>query len=311
MGKDTRARKWQVTINNPSEKGLDHEAIRAILGTMEGILYWCMCDEIGKKETYHTHIFLMGRNQIRFSTIQKKFPGGHFEMCQGTAQQNRDYIRKEGKWEKERKKETNLGDTFEEEGECPQEEPGKRTDLETLKEMIKEGMTDCDIIEAAPQYMFQMDKIGRVRQIQLEAKYKKDFRKLHVEYRYGETGVGKTRGVMEQYGYEKVYRVTDYQHPFDNYAQQPVIVFEEFWHSLPIRDMLNYLDGYPLSLPCRYSNKIACYDKVYIISNVPVIEQYPNVQESQPEVWRAFLRRIHVFNRVEKGCLGVVEGVPF
>ena len=94
---------------------------------------------------------------------------------------------------------------------------------------------------------------------------------------------------MEKYGYENVFRVTDYLHPFDNYHGQDTIIFEEFRSGFRISDMLNYLDGYPLELPCRYANKWACYHNVYIVSNIPLSEQYRN----QPvESFNAFLRRL-------------------
>jgi hypothetical protein len=57
--------------------------------------------------------------------------------------------------------------------------------------------------------------------------------------------------------------------------------------------MLNYLDIYPLELPCRYTNKVACFTKVYIVSNLDLNEQYRDVQFDYPETWKAFLRRIH------------------
>lgn len=59
--------------------------------------------------------------------------------------------------------------------------------------------------------------------------------------------------------------------------------------------MLNYLDGYPMELPCRYSNKQACYTKVYIISTIGFYEQYPTVKVDQSNTWYALKRRIHVF----------------
>ena len=57
--------------------------------------------------------------------------------------------------------------------------------------------------------------------------------------------------------------------------------------------MLNYCDIYPISLPARYSNKVACYETVYILSNTPLENQYQDVQKEEPETWAAFLRRIH------------------
>ena len=57
--------------------------------------------------------------------------------------------------------------------------------------------------------------------------------------------------------------------------------------------MLQYLDGYPITLPARYSNKVACFETVYIVSNISLKDQYSNIQKEQEETWRAFLRRIH------------------
>ena len=42
---------------------------------------------------------------------------------------------------------------------------------------------------------------------------------------------------------------------FDGYHGQDVLVFEEFSSQIPIEDMLNYLDIYPLSLPARTMTK--------------------------------------------------------
>ena len=80
---------------------------------------------------------------------------------------------------------------------------------------------------------------------------------MQVTYVFGQTGKGKTRHILEKYGYENIYRVTDYDHTFDGYIGQDVLVFEEFRSNLRISDMLNYLDGYPLNLPSRYYNKVA------------------------------------------------------
>ena len=193
----------------------------------------------------------------------------------------------------DRKHETCVDGTFEEFGECPVERQGCRNDLTDLYAMIKDGMSNYEIMEQNPAFMLNLDKIERARQVVNEERYKHEFRKLDVTYIYGTTGAGKTRSVMERYGYESVFRVTDYLHPFDNYKGQDVIIFEEFRSSVRIGDMLNFLDGYPLELPCRYANKVACYTKVYVITNIPLTEQYTQLQREQPETWCALLRRFH------------------
>lgn len=55
MAKEFATRRYQLTINNPKEHGYDHDTIKAILAKGAKLLYWCMCDEEGKEETYHTH----------------------------------------------------------------------------------------------------------------------------------------------------------------------------------------------------------------------------------------------------------------
>lgn len=89
-----------------------------------------------------------------------------------------------------------------------------------------------------------------------------------------------------------MFRVTNYTHPFDGYKGQDVILFDEFRSSLKFSDMLSYIDGHPVMLPCRYSDKVACYTKVYIISNIPLEKQYPLVQIEEPAGYEAFRRRI-------------------
>ena len=69
-------------------------------------------------------------------------------------------------------------------------------------------------------------------------------------------------------------------------------MLEEFRSDLPIGNMLNYLDIYPLQLPARYNNRQACYNFVYIVSNWRLEEQYHNMKTDNPKTYEAFLRRI-------------------
>lgn len=303
---DSRARKWQITINNPSDYGFTHDAIRECVLKLKSVVYWCMSDEIGASGTYHTHVFLAASNAIRFSTLKNLFNEAHFEICRGTSQENRDYIRKEGKYADTDKAETSVADTFEEYGELPEEHQGARSDMSSLYDLIKDGKTDFEIIEENPRFISQLDRIEAVRQIVRYEQFKNQFRNLTVTYIYGETGSGKTRSVMEKYGYSNVYRVTDYDHPFDGYKGQDVIVFEEFRSSLKIQDMLNYLDGYPVELPCRFNNKYACFNKAFLVTNIPLSAQYSGIQDESKETWKAFLRRIHHVFHCTK-ALGMLE----
>lgn len=302
MTNDSQSRKWLITINNPIEKGFSHEEIESTLSKMKTVVYWCLSDETGAEGTFHTHIFLYSSSGLRFSTLKKKFDGGHFDMAKGTCAQNRDYVFKEGKWKDTEKGTTNHTDSHMEYGELPVERQGKRNDLDDLYDMIQSGMTNFQIIQDNPSYMMHLDKIEKVRQTIRDEAFKNKWRDLEVTYIYGETGAGKTRGIMDKYGYENVYRVTDYAHPFDSYKGQDVVMFEEFRSSLRIGDMLKYLDGYPVELPCRYLNRVACFTKAFIVSNIDLRDQYYDIKRDERETWNAFIRRIHTVKYYVGSC---------
>lgn len=294
VASNTRSRKWQITINNPMDKGFTQDNIKQkIIDNFKSVIYFCMSDEVGEGGTYHTHVYICCANAVRFTTIKDLFEGGHFEMCNGSSQQNRDYVFKEGKHKNTDKEQTNLKDTHFEYGELPIERQGKRNDLDDLYDMVQADMTITDIIRDNPSYMLRRKEIeGLIYDRQLQ-QYGDTFRKMDVTYVYGSTGTGKTSDIIKNNGgYRKVYRVTDYKHPFDDYEGQKVIVFEEFRGQFNISMLLNCIDGHPYNLPCRFHNKIACYDKVFFTSNVSLKDLYRDEKYNEKETWQALLRRI-------------------
>lgn len=124
MENNQQSRKWTLVINHPLEVGLDHAAIAEILQKFIPT-YYCMADEISATGTYHTHVFLYSVSPIRFSTLKNRFAIDHIEKSYGSAKENREYIRKEGKWAETEKAETCVAGTFEEWGELPAENEEK------------------------------------------------------------------------------------------------------------------------------------------------------------------------------------------
>ena len=300
-----QSRKWLITINNPIEHGFDHARIKAAVNDLPALLYWCMCDEKGDEcETLHTHVYFVCENGLTHTQVDARFPSFHRDIARGKSSENRAYVLKDGpKFNKQSDgsysyKDTgghlhegvNFSDTFEEGGKMPVERQGKSRDADIIVGMIKEGATNEEIVNTVASAYRDLEKVERVRSMYRDAQFKNCWRELEVFYIFGRTGSGKTRSVMDAHGYENCYRVTDYKHPFDTYDGQDVLIFEEFRGSLKHSDMLNYLDGYPLLLPCRYFNRQACFTKVFIITNIPPDAQYSNVDA---ESRNAFFRRIH------------------
>ena len=310
FAKGYQSRKFLLTINNPESAGMTHEEIidRAQKFNPD---YFCLADEIGASGTYHTHLYLYSHSPMRFETLKKRFPTAHIDKAAGSSQSNRDYIRKEGKWADTDKADTRVEGTFKEFGTIPDESEEKSPKMAQLMKYIEDGLTNVEILQIDPSYGFKIREMDQLRQQLLNDRYIRENRKVNVHYIYGDSGTGKTRSIYEKYPATDICRITSYPPRgnvlFDSYKGQPVLVFEEFHSQISISDMLNYLDIYPVMLPARYYDRVACYTTVYITSNIPLEEQYPDIQKCKLETWNAFLRRIHTVTEFRKG--GIIREV--
>ena len=311
MSANPQSRKWILTINNPKDCGLDHDNMTAILSLFCPD-YFCLADEIATTGTFHTHIFIYAKSPIRFTTLKNRFPTAHIEKAFGSAKDNRDYIRKEGKWLDDAKAETSVEGSFYEFGTVPSEVEERDPKMYRLLQNVKDGLSTTEIIDEVPSFAFKSRDIDVLREAYLAEKYRTQNRTLTVTYLFGASGTGKTSGIFKKHPASEICRITDYNGKngirFDAYHGQDVLVFEEFNSQIPIEAMLNYLDIYPLMLPARYNDRTACYTKVYITSNRPLNEQYIDVRRYRAETWNAFLRRIHhVFEYHADGTVTEIE----
>lgn len=259
--------------------------------------YFCAAEEKGLEcGTHHIHIYVLFKNPVRFSTVKYLFAsGGDIRTARGTSAECRAYVSKTGaKWENDKKSDTKIESSFEEYGEFPDEKLGATCIEGLIITRIQDGATNAELISEFPHFALKgLRDIEYVRQSLRAEEYRNRWRDLETVYIFGETNTGKTRSVFDKHGYSNVYAVSNYKHPFDLYFNEEVMLFDEFTSGIRIQDMNNYLDGYPIALPARYTNKQACYEKVYIISNLELRHQYRSVQNTYPAVWSAFLRRIH------------------
>ena len=301
--KDTQSRKWMLVINNPEDHGLTTDKIIELLNLFHPD-YFCLAAEISSTGTYHIHIFLYSTSPIRFSTVKNRFPTAHIEPAKGSCFQNREYVRKDGKWEGTDKADTSVEGSFQEFGSMPSEADEKSPKNAAVIQHVKDGLTNAEIIALDPSYAFKGRDIDQLRQDICYAPFRKILRNVEVHYLYGDSGTGKTRSIFDQHPMEDICRITNYAPrgvtQFDAYTGHPVIVFEEFHSQIPITSMLNYLDIYPVMLPARYYDRVACYTTVYITSNIPLEQQYTEIQRSKLETWNAFLRRINTVTEFRK-----------
>ena len=164
----TLSRGWCFTINNYADETI--VALKAIE---------CQYLVFGRETapstgTQHLQGFVYFDSPKRFSALKKLLPeGAHIEKAKGNCIQNREYCTKDG--------------AFEEQGTLPSQ--GKRTDIQTIKDMVREGNRICEIAEVATSY-----QTLKFAQTLLSIKPNTELRlDLRVHWFYGATGTHKTR----------------------------------------------------------------------------------------------------------------------
>jgi len=115
------ARRWCFTINNPTD---DHEQSLGEAGEHERVLYLVFGRETAESGTPHFQGFVVFRQQTRRNKVKSILGGNpHLEVTRGTSSQAADYCKKDGE--------------FEEFGQLPSSEQGKRNDINEFVDWVK------------------------------------------------------------------------------------------------------------------------------------------------------------------------------
>lgn len=290
-----KTRRVQLTVNNPEQKQIDSDSIKKILSEY-ATEYYCFCKETGEEGTDHYHIYIKFPNPVSIDKLREKFANCHYEIAHGTSHENRDYIRKEGNYENSDKKETNHPESFYESGDCPEDEiKGKRNDITEMIQMVKDGASNLQIIERIPSFALRIPQIEQFRQTYYN-ELANDYREMTVLYLYGVTRSGKTSYCYQHYDKSEICSILDYDGNgiFDEYstANTRVLLLDEFRSSIKFGLLLALCDGHPLVVSARFTNRKCLHNVVIIASNIPLIQQYVQIQREQPESWKALLKRI-------------------
>lgn len=306
-----RDRNWAFTVSKPTDEQLVHFEQPPFEGTVKWAVF--ALERGDMNEGLHIQGAISFKNAKTWTAVRKVLelkPGDELAEMRASQSTNAAYcmkgIQSHEEWNEFGIDGENYGvklDILKTIGDIPKVGEGKTSQWDGIRQAIENGWSDLDIVARWPQ--------EGIRCAAAIAKYRllwdrnhQAWRDVKVCYVHGVTGTGKTRGITQHYGYNNVYRVTDYptkgnreNGAWDMYQGQDVILFEEFRSSLKLEKMLNYLDGHPIELPARYANQFAKFTKVFIVTNIPLSEQYKSFQDSyasegKKRSWDAFERRI-------------------
>lgn len=186
---------------------------------------------------------------------------------------------------------------------------GRRSDLESVVALVKSGGGLDELYE---RHGVAMVKYTRGISALL-AHYRRPStlraNPRHVYVHWGPTGSGKTRDVYDSTPLSELWRApisVNSNQWFDGYVGQRVALFDDFDGRHPsITHMLQVTDRYPLDVPVKGGHVAWNPDVIYITTNIPFEEWYPDADAShRAALYRRITRFIHF------DVLGRSEVVP-
>ncbi|MDR0883539.1 MAG: hypothetical protein LBN05_02905 [Oscillospiraceae bacterium] len=293
------ARSWFCVFNNPEKHGFEDKTPEQICESMCDIwmennpqracaVTYC----ISAEGLQHCHAVFEDIKTMRFTLVKKLFPSMHIQPTKGTKAQAEDYINKRGKFAEKGETVTCIATRGLLKG-----VQGKRSDLDTIEEMLSEGRTAKDILSVSLSYR-RYEKMVKSAYYAKRDKETPFIRDVKVYWHVGESGSGKSysaQTVLDTRGADSLYFLTDYSvGGFDNYAGEPVLFMDEFRGQMQFSVFLGLLDQYKTQVHSRYTNILTLWDEVHITSVIPPERMYKKMvlEHSDLDTYSQLRRRI-------------------
>lgn len=222
MPKDAKNYEQFVTI--PNNKILSWQSD-------ESVRYCCW--QLERVNHGHLQGFVQFYDQQRFGKVKRMHGTAHWEACNGSADANKKYCTKEetrlcGPWE--------FGTMVSQ---------GARVDTADLFRSVLRGTKRSrDVMEEDPQMWARNYRAITAMEL---SRISPRTEKPRVVWRWGSAGVGKTRAVYDEHGFDNVY-TKDPGQWWEGYHGQPVVLIDDFskpTDDLGFRDFLRVIDRYP------------------------------------------------------------------
>lgn len=233
-------RDYTFTINNYTE-----EDITQVIALKDTAKYVVCGRETGDEGTAHLQGYVYFKSAIVFKSIKKMLPRAHIETAIADAKHNRTYC-------------TKGNDILIEHGEMPVQ--GKRTDVEIVKNTLKEGGNMRAVIDMAKS-------VQTIRMAEIYLKYNEKGRdwKPEVVWYHGSTGSGKTKAAREWLG-DDVYTPVSYKW-WEGYDGHENVLLDDLRGSFCMyNEMLKLLDRYEFKVECKGGSRQLLAKKIAVTS---------------------------------------------
>ena len=262
--------------------------------------------ESGANGTRHYQGYIRFKSRLRFNTAKKTLlmlfgKAPHIEAMKGSRFQNLTYCTKdegrlEGPW---------AYPCADDEAWLTQQ--GKRTDLDTLATMVRDGSTVEELLDSQPGNVLKY--IGHIQKLSAYVKGGNvpRWRDVTVDVFWGPSGTGKSwlarEIAMDRFG-EDPFPVSggSTTFRFEGYDGQQSIILDDFRGSwFQLNHLLRLLDGYRVRINQKGSSTWAAWTHVFITSNLPIDCWYGSIERPvNPATYAALCRRIKNVYTVER-----------
>lgn len=255
--------------------------VEEIIKRLKNVSYVIIGLEVGKEGTEHIQGYFEVPNPRVVGGLSKALKCAHLEPRNGTRDQAITYCKKDGK--------------FLEWYATPDQPPpgqGARTDLKELVSAIRDGLKVDDIVIENPAIYHQYGRtFNKVEDLAMRRKYRTEM--TTCIWYWGPTGVGKSHVAFDGYS-----PTTHYVYPNDNgwwdgYAQQEVVILNDFRGEIPYNEMLQMIDKYPHWVRRRGREPLPFTTKHVIVTSALPPNYVYQMQHTQDSIAQ-LLRRVHV-----------------
>lgn len=176
---------------------------------------------------------------------------------------------------------------------APAVTPGRRTDIEFMRELIADGADDVTLADANfGTWCTHNRAFQRYRQLTTAPRSAAS----NVEYHYGDSGTGKS--AQAHFRFPNSYPKNN-DLWWDMYDGKSNVIMDDYSGGMPLNDMLRILDRYACKVPVKGGYLDISPPNIIITSNCPPEELYQTVTLARREAWLRRLTTVVKYTRVE------------